>query len=299
LAVTYIASNSTDIFTVLRKVHWPTLDKQFVGTVLAGYGAILAWVYLTGSRRLGVVDLFACEIITLCRVFTIMDAAKRLIEAHDSIKRTPDAPPPGSVQATVEHSIEAKLQETSSSWPRFNLNRFTSQENYFPVFQSNAVDLEVLEADVVINVTAFYTYMKVFRDQLRRLGALDGTEEPDKQRLATLTNAIYMLFLSFESARKAIIELIEFEPTQAEALTTMLMSELPAYRFLAGQYNPDDLRGRRLALRDKAYCEIVPDLLRRVHLAKGDDWKTAKATAVDLEHAYNELGFMPKVYLFD
>ena len=50
--------------------------------------------------------------------------------------------------------------------------RFTSQESYFPVFDSSVKDLQALEADVVDNVTAFYTYMKVMRDSLRKLAEI-------------------------------------------------------------------------------------------------------------------------------
>jgi hypothetical protein len=46
---------------------------------------------------------------------------------------------------------------------------FISQENYFPVFESSTRDLQKLEASVVINITAFYTFMKAARDSLRKL----------------------------------------------------------------------------------------------------------------------------------
>ena len=76
-----------------------------------------------------------------------------------------------------------------------------------------------------------------------------------------MVNAIYMIFLGYESARKSIDELIEFEPTQAEALVTALVIELPAYRFLTKCFGPDDIRGRRLALREDKYGEFVPQVL--------------------------------------
>ena len=60
-------------------------------------------------------------------------------------------------------------------------SRFTSQESYFPVFDASVKDLQALEADVVKHVTAFYTYMKVMRDSLRRLA---GMQPPDRSRAA-------------------------------------------------------------------------------------------------------------------
>jgi hypothetical protein len=82
--LSYIASVVFQTHPIWGILHG--LNTQFLGTALAGCRAILAWIYLTGSRRLGVVDLFACEIITLCRVFTIMDAAPRLIAAYERLK---------------------------------------------------------------------------------------------------------------------------------------------------------------------------------------------------------------------
>jgi hypothetical protein len=37
------------------------------------YAAVIAWTYLTAATRLGVVDLFACEMRTVCRVGTAFD----------------------------------------------------------------------------------------------------------------------------------------------------------------------------------------------------------------------------------
>lgn len=254
------------------------LDNQSVGAVLLICGTILAWTYQTGSKRLGVVDLFACEIITLCRVGALMEVVHRLILAHEGLS--------GSSAPVVAPNVS---QQESK------LGRFTSQENYFPVFEQNTKDLQVLEADVVINVTAFYTYMKAFRDQLRALSELGSSEDSKHQKSALLVNAIYMIFLGYESARKSIDELIEFEPTQAEALVTALVIELPAYRFLTKCFGPDDIRGRRLALREDKYGEFVPQLYEKVMGTATADWENARTTAIDLEQRYNSLGFTPKI----
>jgi len=105
-------------------------------------------------------------------------------------------------------------------------DKFVSQEEYFPVFDSNSRDLQQLEASVVNNITEFYTYMKATRDSLRKLAdmpaqpaALDrptaATGEPDAWHDAML-NVIYLVFLGYESARKAVNDLIEFQPARAE-----------------------------------------------------------------------------------
>jgi hypothetical protein len=254
------------------------IDKQFVGAVLLICGTILAWVYQTGSKRLGVVDLFACEIVTLCRVGTIMDVVPQLKRAYEGLR----GPSTSGTQLDASHQ-------------NFAFGRFTSEEDYFPVFEQNNRDLQILEADVVINVTAFYTYMKAFRDQLRSLGELGSEASSNGRKCVVLVNAIYMLFLGYESARKSIQELMEYEPAQAEATVTCLVTEVAAYRFLTKCFDPDDIRGRRLSLREKEYSELVPQLYDTVMKMTGPEWGNAQTTAVDLERLYNSSDFAEKI----
>ena len=204
---------------------------------LAVFGAILAWAYQVGSARLGVVDLFACEIDTLCRVITIVGMVRSLIERYSH--RPPQTPTATGTGSTA----------TSSS--------FSSQENYFPILDSNAQDLQTLEANVVINITAFYTYMKAVRDTFRRIADAQTLEG---QRDA-LQNLIYMVFLALESGRRATDDLVEFEPTHTERTVTMLLSELDAYTFLRGQYQtPGEVHHDHLILRGPLYMALVKKL---------------------------------------
>lgn len=55
---------------------------RIFGPTLALFGVILAWAYQRGSNRLGVVDLFACEIDTLCRVVTVIDMMRQLVQCR-------------------------------------------------------------------------------------------------------------------------------------------------------------------------------------------------------------------------
>jgi hypothetical protein len=223
----------------------------FFTPVLAVFGAVLAWAYQAGSARLGIVDLYACEIDTLCRVATVVDSVRRWIEIF-------------------QHGLPK-----SESPAR----HFTSEENYFPVFENNTRDLQALEARVVINITAFYTFMKAVRDSMRNLMDMSASPtqpepRPDKPSTAApwqeaARNVIYMMFLGLESARKAIADLVEFEPEQAERTIVILISELEAYRFLCDQYvDEEDMRHKRLALRDAAYREIVPELCHDVEAGR-------------------------------
>ena len=227
---------------------------SFFIPVLAVFGGILAWAYQVGSARLGVVDLFACEISTLCRVATVVDTVRRYVEKFD---RGPgqccrDTHPP-------THS-------------------FTSQENYFPVFENNTRDLQTLEARVVIDVTAFYTYMKAFRNSLRALAEIrpEPAEQSQSNELkaagpwhATVINIVYTLFLGMESARHAITSLVEFEPEQAERTVVILISELEAYRFLCIRFpNEDDMRHQRIMLRNSDYRALVPKLCHMIEVKR-------------------------------
>jgi hypothetical protein len=104
-----------------------------------------------------------------------------------------------------------------------------------------------------------------------------------------------MMFLGYESARNSIDELIEFDPTRAEAMVTGLVTELNAYRFPTRFFGPDDIRGRRLALREDKYGQFVPQLYAKVMDSTATDWENARTTAIDVERVYNSLGFTPKI----
>ncbi len=244
----------------------------FVGAIIVLGGGVLAWTYQTGSARLGVVDLFACEIATLCRVAAVVDLVPRYI---DLFEYGPEAAQP--------HPIDGELPADTS--------RFTSQESYFPVFDSSVKDLQALEADVVKHVTAFYTYMKVMRDSLRRLAQIktpepDGPRDDDWHR--AICNVIYMQFLGLESARKAIQDLVEFEPTQAEDMITILLSELLAYGFLREQFR-GDIRQRRLEARDESYRQDIPALHRRVMTAAGAEWDAARDLSAEMMKRFDRV----------
>src|SRR5579871_5001103 len=140
----------------------------FYAPMLGIFGAILAWAYQAGSARLGIVDLFACEIDTLCRVALVVDSVHRSIEAF-------------------QQSLPGRNGAVTSVSP---IRHFTSEENYFPVFENNTRDLQALEARVVVNITAFYTYMKAVRDStrsLRNISAYSTQPEPRLDMASTPT----------------------------------------------------------------------------------------------------------------
>jgi hypothetical protein len=244
----------------------------FIGAIGAIGCGVLAWTYQAGSARLGVVDLFACEIATLCRVVAVSDVVHRYVDLFEN-----------GPQAGRPHVIDGESPDDTS--------HFTSEESYFPVFDSTVTDLQALEADVVKYVTAFYTYMKVMRDALRRLAQIkapepDGPRDDDWHR--AVCSVLYMLFLGLESARKAIKDLVEFEPKQAEDMITILLSELLAYAFLREQFR-GDIRQRRLEARDMAYRQEIPALHRRVIAGEGPQWDAPKDLSVEMMKRYERV----------
>ena len=243
----------------------------FIGGIGAVGGGVLAWTYQTGSARLGVVDLFACEIATLCRVAAVTD----LVERYVHLFRTGPQP-----------ALPSRIDGDAP----INGGRFTSQESYFPVFEASVKDLQQLEADVVENVTAFYTYSKVMRDSLRKLAEihppLSGGHTDNWHQ--AICHVIYMQFLGLESARKAIKQLVEYEPTQAEDTFTILLSELVAYSFLREQFE-GDLRERLLKAREEKYRQHVPNLYLAVKDRTGPKWARAKEVAAEVMKRHAEI----------
>ena len=277
----------------MRPGNWLEALGRFgaaVGAIFGLGGAVIAWVYRTASVRLGVVDLFACEITTLCRVGTIVDWVAQRIAAFETDHGTPAAALPGGGAGDPAASPPAA--------PASPPYRFISSENYFPVFEGNSQDLQVLEADVVTNVTAFYTYMKVSRDYLRRLGELDARPQPrnlHQEAYQIWCSVIYMQFLAYESARKAIDELIEYEPTHTENTITILLTELVAYSFLRKEFTEGDFRFKRLDLRQEKYREVAKELHAKivadhsgVSEREREEWERAEALWPELAKRYRD-----------
>jgi hypothetical protein len=295
-----------------------------LATVSAVFGAIGAWAYKAGSTRLGVVDLFACEISTLCRVTLVTDTVGRLkarIERAGNANSGCSAP---AAESKPEVSRPGKHTNDDRTPPSLVM-QFTSAENYFPVFEGNTRDLQSLEARVVINITSFY--MKTVRDLMRTAATrkpepvTPEIEKADQLYADTWRNAmrdvIYMLFLGLEAGRDSVQDLVEFVPEQAERTIVILLSELKAYLFLLQEFTDvEEMHARRLLLRWDRYQKLFPELTLLVknglknattELAKAkaarrpkaeisrrelelDVWQGAEKLSPDLELLYQKLG---------
>jgi hypothetical protein len=290
------------------------LLSSYAGPVLTVSCFVIAWAYRSASTRLGVVDLFACEISTICRVGTILDAGKHYVDLYDNALRSANADSgsgaigatgatgaaPDIAQAPAPPGVRASANDGRGSYS------FVSAEQYFPVFDSNARDLQLLEARVVNNIVEFYTYMKATRDCMRKLAALTSTmagqamptagAEAKAHRIA-IVNVIYMLYLANESARLSVRELVEFEPAEAERTVTILVTELRCYALLLRCFPPDDHRCKRLHLRRVEYLEEVDRLHMKIaHHGEHRDWRKARETLQELDerHREAEAEFLPK-----
>lgn len=244
--------------------HPPTL--VIVGGVFATVTTMATWVYQSANKRLGTVDLFACEIGSICRVGLVTNFAEKSILMHKEF---------GKEQTRTPTTIDVR-------------------ESYTPVYDKGASDLQSLDTNSVTAITAFYTYRKTMMDYLRAtLAAPTGALAQERQQ-----QMIYMQFLMYENARIALQELAEFEPERAQHLVTIYCSELPLFTFLIRRYRGDrqsHFLYKRLRLRIADYDKNVQALLDRLkdiprHSAGKDApdsaWIKAQTTAAELEHRF-------------
>jgi hypothetical protein len=96
-----------------------------------------------------------------------------------------------------------------------------------------------------------------------------------------MLNVIYLVFLGYESARKAVNDLIEFQPARAERSIVILLTELKCYAFLREHFTSDDLRRKRLELREDGYRRDIRKLYHEVEASAGHSdelWVQARET---------------------
>ncbi|HXC27976.1 MAG TPA: hypothetical protein VNV38_08475 [Stellaceae bacterium] len=200
-----------------------TNAPELLIALLGVVAGVAGWAFQAANTRFGVVDLFAAEIATLCRVAAVADFMPNYVRRYYLHGQFPPAP---------------------------------AMSDYMVVFNNNAKDLEILDGDVVRFVTQFYVYMKALRDMLSRGGL------PDEQgRNPGAIALIYNAFLAFESARQAVTVLMEEGPERTEYALTAMVCELPAYLLLLAEIRqPDDLRTQRVAARQRRYERLIPEI---------------------------------------
>jgi hypothetical protein len=133
--------------------------------------------------------------------------------------------------------------------------------------------------------------MKVMRDTLRKFALIrppaPGTGH-DTEWHRTISSIVYIQFLALESARHAIRDLVEYEPTQAEDMITILLSELVAYKFLREHFL-DSLRHGQLKAREPEYISTYLMLQRDVKADKDPHWERAERLLNELTTRHQDV----------
>ena len=181
-------------------------------------------------------------------------------------------------------------------------DKFVSQEEYFPVFDNNCRDLQLLEASVVNNITEFYTYMKAMRDSLRKLSEMPT--QPAASGRPGRGGGRRARCLACGDGQRCLPALPRLReraqsgqgPDRVPAGPGRALDRHPAHRakcyaFLRKHFNPGDLRRKRLELRAAGYRQDVRDLYNEVKASAGHSdelWVQARETLPVLIVRYNE-----------
>jgi hypothetical protein len=209
----------------------PGIDSTVLTIVVGAVLGVCAWAFQSTNLRFGAADIFASEIVTLCRITAVIGLIPRLVEASK----------PGGQRV---HGGQ-------------------STQDYVVIFHNNSKDLEILDGEVVTLVTEFYVHFKAMLDTMSRLPDLGKDKEPTSEHAnryrEALLNVIYMAFLTFESGRNSLMRLIDDKLVRQEALLTALLNEIPAYIHLFEVFRtkPHDIRKQRIFARLTHYQTLI------------------------------------------
>ena len=202
--------------------------EAFIAVLGIALGAV-GWAYQAANTRFGVVDLFAAEIATLCRVSAVSEFI------------------PNSIRRYYAGGDFPKIESLS---------------DYIIIFDNHAKDLEILDGDVVRYVTQFYVYTKALTDVVSR-----GAPAKGPRNNPGALNIVYNAFLAFESARQALTVLMDDSVERTEYVLTAMLSEVPAYLLLLSEIrDPEDLRFQRLSSRLRQYQVLIAQIETDIRL---------------------------------
>jgi len=209
-------------------------DRKEIGAaVMVASLSVAAWTFQTANGRFGAADIFASEILTLCRITRVVDFIQHLVDSYCSGKPIP-------------------------------LGKST--QDYVVIFHNNSKDLEILDGNAVNWVTEFYVYFKAMLDTMSRRPDPCVGQPLSAQETAAykelLLSLIYMAFLAFESGRHALMQLVDDKRAREEAVLTALLNEIPAYGLLYQVYRlkEDDIRWRAISGRRPEYETLIEQI---------------------------------------
>ena len=136
-------------------------------------------------------------------------------------------------------------------------------------------------------------------DLLRKAADSDDPVQKD----GAILQMIYMQYLMYESARIAVGKLIEFEPTQSDALACTYCLECSLFGYLMNKYD-GKFQGKRLSIRLDQYRTRIPKLIDDIEMKylgsyqgreepnedkrRADShWRRAWAIKTELDARYN------------
>jgi hypothetical protein len=196
--------------------------------------SVAAWTFQAANGRFGAADIFASEILTLCRIARVVNFVQHLVDSY-------------------RHSKPIALGK--------------STQDYVVIFHNNSKDLEILDGNSVNWVTEFYVYFKAMLDTMSRLP--DSTDRKllsaDETTYKELVlSVVYTAFLTFESGRFALMHLVDDKRAREEAVLTALLNEIPAYLLLHEVYRlkEHDIRWRAIHGRWPQYDTLIEQIER-------------------------------------
>jgi hypothetical protein len=95
-------------------------NATFVGGLVAATAAVLNWAYQSGSRRIGAVDLFACEISVICRVNLVVNFAQTSVDQAARAHGFAERPTNRATQESSDALTDAEDRDPG---------KFTSEEH--------------------------------------------------------------------------------------------------------------------------------------------------------------------------
>jgi hypothetical protein len=235
--------------------------NEIGATLIVASLSVAAWTFQTANGRFGAADIFASEIVTLCRIARVVDFVQHMVDSYR------DGKP---------------------------ISLGKSTQDYVVIFHNNSKDLEILDGNAVSWVTEFYVYFKAMLDTMSRLpDSANGKLLPADEMAAykeLLLSVIYMAFLAFESGRHALMQLVDDKSAREEAVLTALLNEIPAYLLLYEVYGLKrcDVRWHRIngrlpqyetltkqiacVLERPATSELASTRIRDLAVEVGLDW---------------------------
>jgi hypothetical protein len=219
----------------------------FGAAFFGGLTTIAAKLIENSQKRLATVDLFTSEILSIGRVFISSNIVGMFVHLFDELSK-----PNLVLEASSNGGLDAPLQIGP-----FGFADAARKESYFTIFEKNSTDLGPLSADIISDVTAFYTFLKASRDAT---GAMSLWKEPyyvNSMQRNDVISVLYNCFLMAIHGRLALNGLIEQDQRAKYASEVFNSIEVKCYCFLITVLQRFDQRYRILYERRDYYLGVA------------------------------------------